>query len=215
MITMAEVTIEKNWTTFRDVIINSKNVPFQEDDSDSEAYELYAPEQGVMWYCRILRDGGSDVTEYESDYQAGANKPISKRSLDDVPYTKQTPATIGTSMRIEGGEFLATANSKTTGSIKFDSNIEIVGCMFYAENGGSGDKVNVYLIDKDDILGYGTDTVLTNFATDVPARIASAVPVIAESSGSDLINQGLYIEIEYDNSNASDVKVEYAFKYYK
>ncbi len=79
----------------------------------------------------------------------------------------------------------------------------MVGVRYHIDGGNNGDHLTFSVIDKDNILGYGANTILDSFAENFyifPNEVAE----IREHKA-DLI-AGLYIRCHYVNTGASQVR---------
>lgn len=134
---------------------------------------------------------------------------------DNSPYVRASAKTVGLMLKLHGGEFEAAVNTTTKHQMKFTKDIEIVGAIFQSTGANNGDKVNVKIVDVDNIIGYGPGVVLAQFAVDVPGHLCQDVPIHVESSTSDTIMEGLYLSMEYTNASLTEtVDVHYSWKYY-
>lgn len=177
---------------------------FKWDDSNAQKFKKFF---GYTWDNEKTFEEQTVESEYYIRNQVATE--------DNIPYVRVTPKSIGLKLHLQGGEFEASANTTTKHQVKFDGNIEIVGALFKALAPHNGDTVNVKIIDVDNILGYGANTVLAQFAENVPGQLCTEV-ISVESSTSDLVYAGLYLSMEYTNTHASEtVDVHYAYKYYQ
>lgn len=100
-----------------------------------------------------------------------------------------------------GYQFTGTANSTTSYDILISDDHLVEGAEFYTTNINDGDKVSFQIVDKDNIFGYGANTVLNQFVTDwyMPEgsnySLSYRVPYPAKVYG------GLYLRFLYTNTN--------------
>jgi hypothetical protein len=47
-----------------------------------DSYDLFAVEYNISWETKILKDGGSNQTDFEANYKANANQPLGARPTD-------------------------------------------------------------------------------------------------------------------------------------
>lgn len=78
-----------SWSEFKSLVIVSKNLNYQYKE-DNASYEIYASEDVFVWNVRLLKDGGSDVSDWESNYKANGNKPIKPVDVDGRVLTHST-----------------------------------------------------------------------------------------------------------------------------
>lgn len=64
------------WSSFKSTVVTEKQLAIQYAES-SDRYDVYASEAGVfVWNICLLKNGGSDVLDFENNYKAAANKRI-------------------------------------------------------------------------------------------------------------------------------------------
>ncbi len=87
-----------DWTYFK-AYVDSNAISFKEI-SYTNNYYLYLSDGGIVAVCNIVKDGGSDQTDYEANYRSSkANKQILRTSQIHKSFsvtTQQTNATIWT-----------------------------------------------------------------------------------------------------------------------
>lgn len=71
---MAATPVEYSWTIFK-AFITAKSLGIQYIGT-SDTYFLWASDTVISISCRIIKDGGSDQTDFEANYQSGANPTI-------------------------------------------------------------------------------------------------------------------------------------------
>ena len=208
--------ISKTWEELKDLAVK-KQLGFQYEymDDTPERYLVFIQENTTDYFSKFNADSVAG-SEFAGSFQDSANNPATIKTTDAVPYVRVTAKSVGLVMKIHGGEFTAGSDTITKSQMKYDADIEIVGCIVENTGGHHGDKLQVKYIDVDNILGYGSGTVLAHFAIDVPAQLCNGTPIDVESTTADLIYEGLYMSIEYENNHATeDVDVHYVYKYYK
>lgn len=136
------------------------------------------------------------------------------KASDNSLYVRPSSKTVGLRLTLHGAEFTADPNTVTKHQLKFNTNIELVGALFKVIGAHSNDYVDVKIVDVDNILGYGNNVELAQFAYRVPGHLCTT-PIAVESTTSDIIYQGLYMSLEYTNAGSDTVDVHLAYKYYK
>lgn len=68
--------MELAWSTFK-VFINDRALSIQYAD-DGQTYYLWATDGVLLLQCRIVQDGGSDQTDFETNYEPAANSIVSE-----------------------------------------------------------------------------------------------------------------------------------------
>src|SRR5689334_19070475 len=68
---MITTNVYIDWTPFKNYIIATL-VPFKMIESDT-AYDLLLSDEALTASCRIVKDGGADQTDFETNYKSRAN----------------------------------------------------------------------------------------------------------------------------------------------
>jgi hypothetical protein len=85
-----------SWTDYK-ALVSSKALLLQYSDK-GDYYDIYAPEDSsFLWHFALPKDGGSDVTDFETNYKPTANAPLEfyvnfKDLGDNTPITAVTIA---------------------------------------------------------------------------------------------------------------------------
>lgn len=151
------------WTSFKTIVIDNKKLDIQFTES-SDKYEVFASDAGAfVWNICLLKDSGDDVTDFETNYKDSSNKKIDQSvktqfERDDL--------------------ILKIACGKADVDINSEALIDLLVPGVLAEGGGryvsgghcffdsplAGDKITeICVIDKDDVLGYGANTVVQTY----------------------------------------------------
>jgi len=115
----------------------------------TDSYDVFAIEYNISWETRILKNGGSDQTDFETNYKPISNQPLGARPAD-TGSTENTFTTTGT------GTVLTT-------SLSFDQyalQVQVVGTptltTWIVVLEGSLDGVNYStILTSTNILGQG------------------------------------------------------------
>ena len=106
-----------------------------------------------------------------------------------------------------GTIFDAPANQTTTFDFKLNTGCYIKGGVMYASPGNVGDSIIVQIVDVDNIMGVGANTVIAIYV-DNWYVIPQDMNAIEDVSLSEPIPAGLYIRFVYTNSSTTlDTKV--------
>lgn len=121
--------------------------------------------------------------------------------------------------RFKGFSGAATKNSTTNIDCAIPDDYIISGAQMILKNHVWGDKINVQVVDKDNVLGFGADTVLSQYVSDwfIDNSIQSQGVVRSPDilSGGLPVN-GLYIRFIYVSiGTALDVDVLINFYFYE
>jgi hypothetical protein len=105
-----------------------------------------------------------------------------------------------------GTMFDAPANQTTTYDLKITNTVYLKGGIMYATPGNVGDIINVQVVDKDNITGYGVNTILATYVNNWYV-IPQDMNAVEDVSLSQPMSAGLYIRFVYTNSSVNDSKV--------
>jgi hypothetical protein len=111
--------------------------------------------------------------------------------------------------RFRGIGFFDTAIAGTATSLlyKFTDPYAMNGCQIFLKNQVFGDSLDFYIIDMDNILGYGAGIILDSFVENwcVADDVCGQTPVILPYKAN--IITGLYAAIIYNSTGLNDVMV--------
>lgn len=140
--------------------------------------------------------------------------PDNTEDDDGTLYVRRLEAAKGKIFQMKGCQFIAVAGETTEYAMVWDEDIEIIGGRAYGEFVHHGDKGNMKIVDKDNILGYGANTVLIEFTKDIPGKMIGQT-CMAESPDATPLLAGLYVVITYENTHETeDTNVYCVFRYY-
>lgn len=75
-----------DWTEF-EAKVNTLNASIQFSEN-SKSYALWVTENGTTYKCKVIKDGGSNVVDFETNYKANGNNPIHPMDADGKPYNR-------------------------------------------------------------------------------------------------------------------------------
>ncbi len=217
-----------DWTELRDES-DARSIPLQYVTKSSPSeYIIWFDDGNTTYHTSVTKAGTapnpSDQKDFEDNYKSGANVSHDRLATDRTPYVRVTEKTVGKTMQVKGFEITGAANTVTNHDIKWTEDIEIVGGFAdaYTDPADSntvfefkGSKVQMQVVDVDNILGYGAGTVLNTFAVDIPATKLLLNGCAALSTTAFDLLTGLYIRIAVDNQHTTDkIYVAGSLKYY-
>lgn len=97
----------------------------------------------------------------------------------------------------QGIKFDATVNTTTTNDFKMNHDYLIDGAVVFVKNGTLGDKINFQIIDIDNIMNLGANTVLGQFVTNWYVNPDDTFQTEFKSAYPAKIFYGLYLRISY------------------
>lgn len=114
--------------------------------------------------------------------------------------------------------FTATANSTTEHDFKFTDNFLFRNAAFISSNANNGDSIKVEIVDVDNILGLGADTIIrTPIEKGFVQSTSNSGPILVTNVFKrELLRKNLYLRIHYTNTDPSnDVDVYINLTLYK
>lgn len=182
-------------------------MPILKDDDSQTGYYLVSVFDQYALEFKYFRKYTQEECEAEIVIIKAGLSPDNE--LHVVQKVQNTPSGVRTSLRLEGDYFTAAPNTTTTHWHKIggvlDIDYQLRGAEVQFVSAKAGDWVEVYVTDKDNVLGLGENVRLKPFAPKFYCfehNTASAAPPIdlVDDDTSDLINKNLYIEIVYKNN---------------
>lgn len=193
---MATLLDLPSWASFRDLCFTRKNLNNQYTE-DSTGYDLYGPDANdLTWRFRISKDS-ADATEFEASYKSTCNWAIGNRS-----YAFSTP---DFQFAGDGVSAICPAGLTTSIDYKFTASTYINGGELMTQNCTFGDWVDIVVIDKDNIIGYGNDVVLSQYVKKWYIDPSRSMSIKTTYAGK--IPANLYIRVNYHNVGNTDVDV--------
>jgi len=150
----------------------------------------------------VVNDGNNDLN--------GLNNQIDFLK-NDIP--KRVLQTVGNSasdysLRMRGGYFVAAMNAITDYDFEFDQQLALRGGNIFSINSCPGDFVKVFLIDKNNVLGYGGTPEDPTFLVEYVPHLQIYKGIgneIADVDVSNPIMAGLFMRIQYhSHANATE-----------
>ena len=190
--------MKTDWTTLK-FFLDQKSLSVQYLDTPSEYY-VYANDGAVLVESILNKTPSdtSDLDDFESNYKSAGNKPNKQFVVSDVGYNTMI-------LQPRGIYFDAAANSNTTNDYELDVSLSLRGAIIYLEGGQIGDWVESFIIDIDNILGYGANFILSTYVKKfyaIPGQSLELINPIA----SNLIPSGLYLRNVYHNTGNANAK---------
>lgn len=115
----------------------------------------------------------------------------------------------------KGLKFAATAGATTSGDLLLSHDYLIDGAIFFAKGAAMGDYVNFKIIDKDNVMGYGANTVLGQYVTTWYINPDSTFQADMKSIYPAKIFSGLYLRMDYISTGGTNVDVIINYKLHK
>lgn len=148
--------------------------------------------------------GDIEVYSHDNVLQPAGSQAVDALK-DSLP--KKVQQTMGEggayAMRPRGFGGIALPSQNTTLDYQVTENLRFRGGVMYAKDASLGDTVNMYVVDKDNILGYGANFVLAHYVQNW--QVMPNCPNIVEDVDlSSPLLAGLYFRLVYTNTHASN-----------
>jgi hypothetical protein len=212
---MIEIQID-NWTDFKQIIADRNiNAQFY---SFGDVYFIYGKDGFLLFTISLDKDDGSDVIDFETNYQNLWNKQLDYRDEAGVLKTHISPRKMGQFTYFTGSgdgtqvgdgaqilfKMLASDPSKSK-DISFNEDVSIKSGEIFYTDAPLGAYLNVEVV-------HPVDGVIGRQLNKVPLLGSGRIDVLSEDSNT--IPQGLSIKISVHNADgmgesdpASDFKV--------
>jgi hypothetical protein len=189
------------WSNFKN-IINSKSLSIQMVESDI-VYKLSAFDNQLTYLCDIIKENpvSSEQLDFETNYKSLVNKAINPKDKNGRSILTISPFTDASGFRFRGQSFSDTVLANSTKSIDFKIVQEryINGGRLLVSNAGENDTITFQVVDKDNILGFGSNVVLDEFISNYFIPNTDNLEVRLDYPAK--IMAGLYTRLIYTNTN--------------
>jgi hypothetical protein len=137
------ITLETtDWFNFKDLVSSKGLLPQYQDLGDR--YDLYAPESPFVWHTIVIKDGGTNQTDFETNYKTSYNQPLEYRSVDGLPMIASAMFTDALSFWVDGsnGYLQIPAGQTAYSTTNFSVPYKLNGVDIQWANANAGDYVN-------------------------------------------------------------------------
>lgn len=203
--------VKLSWAELK-ATIAKKNLTWQYVEW-SDKYKPFAIDTGVSYYSFIYKSpitvGGLDTAQEQlnqDDFEDNI-QPIANYAIGGRPYAFSTP-----DFQFNGDGILATVTKNTTTNVDFQvpgtagTFKYINGAIVMTKDAEFGDHASAVIIDKDNILGYGADTVLATYVTKWYINPGQEFNIETPYAGKLLA--GLYVRVAYTSvGTTTDPKI--------
>jgi hypothetical protein len=144
-----------SWTSFKS-LVTSKQLLIQYSEIDNY-YDIYAPEAGAfLWHVIVYKDGGTDVTDFETHYKATANAPLEIKAATGRPdRISVSPQPLGTYNKWKGFQIVMEPGmTHSFLDLSWPTQIYFRGGYLYTSSDDPGDYISA------DVLMNPGDAVL-------------------------------------------------------
>lgn len=194
-----------SWSSFKDICITRKNLNNQYTET-ADYYDLYGPDaNNIVWHLRIRK--ADEAAEFESTYKFQFNWAVGARGY----------AFVTSDFIYNGSGVLATATKNAATDIDFQipgtagTFQYINGAQVITQNAAFGDWASSKIIDIDNILGYGANTILSSYIQKWYIDPASSLNLVTQYAGK--VPAGVYVRVTYNSvGTVNDVGVAINFK---
>lgn len=201
-----------DWSDFKRICITKKNLSLQFEEWDDRIRVVGPDSNGINWEITLgkkLEDGSDnpDATDFTQNIKLACNWAIGAR-----PYAFAT------------GDFefipsavvdTCPAGSFKVALIRIDQTMYVNGGRLVTDSNATfGDWLEVQLVDHDNLLGYGADTVLKNW---IPKWYVSwkAGSETVQTPYAGLPPVGMYLRSTYHSVGSVDVAFAVNYLFHK
>lgn len=158
-------------------------------------YLIWAFDGNFQLKTDILKSDSpsDDQTDFETNYKSGSNKKL-------IPDTDAYNRTDQFTFAGEGFTATATKNTTTNLDYKITGDRYINGLQMLCTNQAANDSATLQIVDKDNVLGYGTNVVLSQFATNWQIADGNQDQGIIQLPFRGKIPANCYIRIRYTST---------------
>jgi len=177
------------WAEFKSLVASKVMIPQYSESSTK--YHLVAPESGILlWSYVLLKDGGSDVTDFENNYKSSWNKPLEIRPGVDKPIRVASSAQpLATTEHWKGFHATNDTDNEFTFDIAFSSNVWLRGGKVFSSDIKEGDRINASMV----LVSSPTTVVHAEILNDV--GMIPNVPIGFESAESLLMPTAVMLRV--------------------
>lgn len=168
----------QSWSAFKS-LVTAKALLIQYSETPMY-YDIFAPEAGVfLWHTTIQKDGGSDQTDFETNYKANANAPLEiKAGVGRPDRISMSPQPLGTYNKWKGYQLSLPAGATFAFvDVQFPTTVYFRGGHLYTNDADIDDKLSA------DVLLATNDSVLMPKMIDgVPISSGMMIPFLSDES---------------------------------
>lgn len=187
--------------------VNSRNTDILLVEREDK-YLIYTVDEAIALEAMLVK-GTEDALDFEDNYKSICNPD--KFNKDEMIAWGKVNATIDSSLYSEQSPYII--------DIKFPDNLGYIFFNFFGawvdvKNYGEDDYVLFQLIDKDDILGLGANTVLKEYC-ELWAEIIAKThePIYAPNKSAGKVLAGLYARLIYYPTDTTKTNIKFKGKF--
>jgi len=166
------------WADFKS-LVTSKALLIQYSDL-GDRYQIYAPEaRTFLWHTVLLKDSGSDQTDFETNYKAKANAPLEvKAGVSRPERFSMSPQPLNTYNKWKGYQMTMPPGATFTFvDVQFPTTVYFRGGHLYTNDADIDDMLSA------DVLLATNDSVLMPKMIDaVPISSGMMIPFLSDES---------------------------------
>ena len=190
---------DNGWTVYHDALTASQAIVITGDSR----------------YVLISKVDGADHTDWSTNF--GSSTAVASTedahalivtTTDPVPDKVQpVEADLGGTSHWEGDEFDAAAGTSTEHDVAIGASGKLIeGTFWVGPTAVDGDTVDLYIVDVDNILGYGAGTILKHYVATMPVVPSERRRMYSGQSATLLA--GLYMRTKYTSTGGNAVRVK-------
>lgn len=115
--------------------------------------------------------------------------------------------------RWKGELYTVPASTISTFDVRVEEEIRIFGGHYWVQDAHAGDKMTFQVVDVDNVLGYGANTVITEYISSMPVPPWNHERNL-ESPTAALIPSGLYLRVVYQSAGGTGTLLGVTYKWF-
>jgi hypothetical protein len=187
--------------------VNSRNTDVLLVEKEDK-YLIYTVDEAISLEAMLVK-GTDDAIDFEDNYKASCNPD--KYNKDEMIAWGKVSATISSLLYSEQSPYIL--------DIKFPDDMEysffnFFGAWVDVKNYGEDDYILFQLIDKDDILGLGANTVIKEYCELWAEMVAKTTePIYAPNKSAGKVPAGLYARLIYYPTDVTKINIKLKAKF--
>jgi hypothetical protein len=175
---------------------------------ETASYSVIAIDAGILRTVGINKIDpiSDDQIDFETNFKNKSNVPF-ETLVSQKPYAYSKEIT-----RFVGNLYECT-NGTTNHDELLTKNIRLQGGYYWSKGANLGDRVSLSVIDKDNVLGYGTNFVVNKYVDRLPVAPWDHIQEISTTAAGSIIS-GLYLRLTYENTGNNSVNFAVTYRWF-
>lgn len=195
------------WSSFKLIVVNKGKLRYRDADL---YYSLSYTDSAGGFECSVMKDGGADQTDFETNFKSLANKPHDIEDADGAGVVRLRAFASTDNMRFRGTGIKGTGTAGQVSNIDYDMTEDrfMNGVELILKNHADDDSVKFQVIDKNNVVGLGAGAVLDEFGTNwqLATDVQRQGPYVMDYPA--LVYSWASLRIVYTSTGGTDVLVK-------